>query len=319
MSSAIWKKCYNKKSGRALYRVGRVGVACPPLRGLHCIPARSGKLYEGITHQRFNGRKPQDFGPCGFLQTTPNGGAQFMAISYPACGTSVNLPRLPRRIASFYRWLCRWHSQTEDLHASTPYYAWKQGVSERTIYRWLHRLYADGYLSSEVDIGVERRLTPLAPPPPPPPKKLSGVCQGKMSGVLPYKRLYAYTTPTQADVVTPPASELSEAVSAVAGEVIAVGVPQPVAVRLVASHGVQAAKNALEAYRKAQRVQNPAGWVIRAIERRYQSVPESVSEGQRRAKPHIVRLPPPPVSVNGLQGKAAFDALRSKLALAGRM
>jgi hypothetical protein len=89
-----------------------------------------------------------------------------MAISYPVDGTSVNLPRLPRRIASFYRWLCRWHSQTEDLHASTPYYAWKQGVSERTIYRWLHRLRADGYLSSEVDIGVERRLTPLLPPPP---------------------------------------------------------------------------------------------------------------------------------------------------------
>jgi hypothetical protein len=241
-----------------------------------------------------------------------------MATSYPADGTSVNLPRLPRRVASFYRWLCRWHSQTEDLHASTPYYAWKQGVSDRTIYRWLRILQAAGYISKEVDCGIERRITPLVPSPPLP-KKLSGVRQGKMSGVLPYKCSYAYKASTGRGVVTPEASEVLDVVSAVADEVMAVGVPQPVAVKLLASHGVQAAKNALESYRKAQRVQNPAGWVIRAIERRYQSAPESVSEGQRSAKPHIVRLPPPPVSVNGLQGKAAFDALRSKLALAGRV
>jgi hypothetical protein len=240
-----------------------------------------------------------------------------MLTSYPATEQLVNLVPLPRRVASFYRWLKNWHSQTQDLHASTPYYAWKQGVSERTIYRWLRVLQSGGYILTEVDRGLERRITPLAPAPPR--QKMSGVCQGKMSGVLPYKRLYAYTTSTQADVVKPAASEVSEAVSAVADEVIAVGVPQPVAVRLVASHGVQAAKNALEAYRNAQKVHNPAGWVIRAIERRYQHAPGSVSEVQRGAKPHIVRLPPPPVSVNGLQGKSAFDALRPKLALAGRV
>jgi hypothetical protein len=239
-----------------------------------------------------------------------------MATSYPACGTSVNLPRLPRRIASFYRWLCGWHSQTDDLHASTPYYAWKQGVSERTIYRWLHRLSADGYISTEVDVGLERRITPLAPAPPR--QKMSGVRQGKMSGVSSSIRSYAYNASTGHDVVKPAASEVSEAVSAVADEVIAVGVPQPVAVKLVASHGVQAAKNALEAYRKAQRVQNPAGWVIRAIERRYQNVPKSLSEGQRRPQSVLVTLPPRPSSVDGLQGKAAFDALRSKLGLSGR-
>jgi hypothetical protein len=240
-----------------------------------------------------------------------------MAIAYLTDGPSVNLRPLPRRVASFYRWLKNWHSQTQDLHSSTPYYAWKQGVSERTIYRWLRVLQSGGYISTEVDCGLERRITPLAPAPPR--QKMSGVRQGKMSGVPSYKCSYAYKASTGRDVVTPPASEVLEAVSAVADEVVAVGVPQPVAVRLVASHGVQAAKNALEAYRKAQRVQNPAGWVIRAIERRYQSVPKCSAEAQRKVNTVTVNLPPPPSSVNGLQGKAAFDSLRSKLALAGRV
>jgi len=240
-----------------------------------------------------------------------------MATAYLTDVSPVNLRPVPRRVASFYRWLKNWHSQTADLHASTPYYAWKQGVSERTIYRWLRILHAAGYISTEVDAGIERRITPLAPAPPR--QKMSGVCQGKMSGVPSYKCSYAYKASTGKDVVKPTASEVSDVVSAVADEVVAVGVPQPVALNLVASHGTKAVRNALEAYRNAQNVQNAPGWVIRAIQRRYQSVPESVSEGQRRAGPHIVRLPPPPAAVNGLQGKAAFDALRSKLALAGRV
>jgi hypothetical protein len=242
-----------------------------------------------------------------------------MTLSYPAGGELVNLPRLPRRIASFYRWLHRWYGETGDLHASTGYYAYKQGVCERTVYRWLQRLRADGYITSEVTPGVEREITPQAPPPSVQRRKMSGVRQGKMSGVPTYKTLYAHDASTPPDVVTPPASEVSDAVSAVADELALVGIPAQVAVHLVASHGLKAAKNALEAYQRAQKVQNPAGWVIRAIERRYQNVPKGSSEGRTAVKTVVVRVPPPPRSVEGLQGKAAFDSLRSKLALAGRI
>jgi hypothetical protein len=239
-----------------------------------------------------------------------------METSYPVSALAVNtLPALPSRVASFYRWLHRWYTQTEDLHASTRYYADKQGVSERTVYRWLARLKALGYLTSEQTVGVERRITPQAAPPPKR-RKMSGVCQGKMSGVLPYKRSHAQNAST-GDTVTPEASEVSEKVSALADELSAAGIPAPVAVNLVASHGLKAAQNALNAFQMARNIENPAGWLIRAVERKYQFAPKHPSEVKREAKRVYIQAPPPPAPVDGLTGKAAFDALRSKLGLGG--
>jgi hypothetical protein len=239
-----------------------------------------------------------------------------MTTSYLVPALAVNtLPALPSRVASFYRWLHRWYTQTEDLHASTRYYADKQGVSERTVYRWLARLKALGYLTSEQTPGVERRITPCAAPPPKR-RKMSGVCQGKMSGVLPYKRSHAWKAST-GDTVTPPASGVVQKVSAVADELSAAGVPAQVALHLVASHGLKAAQNALNAFQMARNIENPAGWLIRAVERKYQFAPKHPSEVKREAKRVYIQAPPPPAPVDGLTGKAAFDALRSKLGLGG--
>jgi hypothetical protein len=146
---------------------------------------------------------------------------------------------------------------------------------------------------------------------------MSGVCQGKMSGVPPLRSSYARDAATAGDVGTPAASEVSGQVSAIADELSAAGVPAPVAVELVTSHGLKAARNALAAYQTAGNVRNPAGWLIRAVERRYQFAPKHPSEAPRRAKTVYVQAPPPPAPVDGLTGKAAFDALRSKLGLGG--
>jgi hypothetical protein len=235
-----------------------------------------------------------------------------MNTSYPVTAQLVNVELvLPPRIASFYRWLHRWHSQTSDLHASTGYFARKQKVTERTIYRWLAVLRRLGYIQTEQQLGVERRITPVLEAPPAPPKrhkqspKMSGVCQGSVSGVS------SSIASDALDASTPD----PEAVAALRAE----GVPQPLADQVAARHGRQAVKNAVSAYRQTvKNVRNPVGWLVRAVEQRYQPVPGTASEGRRRASV-AVSVPPRPVSVDGLQGKAAFDALRGKLALAGRV
>jgi hypothetical protein len=234
-----------------------------------------------------------------------------MTTSYPVQALPVNGGvDLGPRLASFYRWLHRWHGETEDLHAATGYYARKQRVSERTIYRWLARLRALGYIVTEQTPGVERRITPVQEPPAKrraaskpalEGKRVSGVCQGSVSGVSSLIASDAYEAST-----APP-----EAVAALRAE----GVPEPVAVRVVQAHGEKAVRNAVSAYRQTKGIRNPVGWLLRAVEGRYQFVPKEVSEGRAEARRLSVVSRPPVPSVNGLQGKAAFDSLRSKLGI----
>jgi hypothetical protein len=230
-------------------------------------------------------------------------------------------------VASFYRWLHRWHGETQDLHACTPYYAKKQKVSERTVYRWLACLRSLGYITTEVDPGIERRITPVLDPPKR--RRMSGVCQGSLSGVPSSMASDAYEASTRQAVNAGPAApgpDLSpaapvEAVSAGADEVkclCSVGLAPAAAVGLVKQHGLKAVRNALAAYQQAKEVRNPVGWVVKAVERRYQFVPESACEARTEAKRVILAYESGPTSINGLQGKAAFDALRPKLAAAGR-
>ncbi len=253
-----------------------------------------------------------------------------MQTSYAMIPLSVNPggPSLSPRVASFYRWLHRWHCETQDLHACTSYYAKKQGVSERTVYRWLACLRSLAYIQTEQTVGVERRITPLLEPPKR--RRMSGGCQGSVSGVPTCIVSDAYEASTSAEVVNAvpaaPASDLSpaapvEAVSAGADEVrslCSVGLAPAAAVNLVNRHGLQAVRNALAAYRQAQDIRNPVGWVVKAVERRYQFAPESACEGRTEAKKVILAYDPGPADLDGLQGKAAFDALRAKMALAGR-
>ena len=84
-------------------------------------------------------------------------------LTFPQNGAGPS--PLPCRVASFYRWLHRWYTETGDLHACTGYYARKQGVSERTVYRWLALLKRLEFISTEQTPGVERRITPHLPPP----------------------------------------------------------------------------------------------------------------------------------------------------------
>lgn len=187
-----------------------------------------------------------------------------MNTSYLALTAPVNpltLPPLPSRILSFYRWLRRWHSQTQDIHASTGYFARKQGVSERTIYRWLAALRRAGYIRTVQVVGVERRITPVAPVVPSPGPKKAGVRQGSVSGVTPYREIdavYAKTTTCQKPV-SPDGDEVKsvKAVSADAdggltGDLIQRGVSPFMAVHLVSVHGSEVVREQLEAlpYRK---------------------------------------------------------------------
>jgi len=230
--------------------------------------------------------------------------------------------RLPSRIASFYRWLHRWHAQTGDVHPSTPYFARKQKVSERTIYRWLAVLRDREYIVSEVDAGVERRIIPQKPPQSVRSlrAKMSGDRQGSLSGV-PTSYCADASEATTEDVQAP-AVRSFEKVSAGADGVSTLcqeGVPQSVAVGLVVKHGPHAVQAAILAYRQAKNVRNVVGWLVRAIERRYQFVSESPKKDSSGASKRVFVSPPPPPAVDGLVGKAAFDSLRSKLSLAGRV
>ncbi len=261
-----------------------------------------------------------------------------MTTSYPQTAPAVNPAlQVPSRVLSFYRWLYRWYGQTADLHAATGYYARKQKVSERTVYRWLAYLRANGFIVTEQTIGVERRITPQVEPP----RKrtrlhtisyaVSGVCQGSVSGVSSSMVSDAYEASTSAEVVNAvpaaPASDLSpaapvEAVSAGADEVkclCSVGMSPRIALNLVNQHGMKAVRNALAAYQQAKDVRNPVGWVVKAVERRYQFAPESACEGRTEAKKVILAYSPGPDTLDGLHGKAAFDAMRAKMAVAGRV
>jgi hypothetical protein len=82
---------------------------------------------------------------------------------------------------------------------------------------------------------------------------------------------------------------------------------------------MKAVRNALAAYQQAKDVRNPVGWVVKAVERRYQFAPESACEGRTEAKKVILAYSPGPDTLDGLHGKAAFDAMRAKMAVAGRV
>lgn len=131
--------------------------------------------------------------------------------SYGPSGAAVNVSDpfqgLSCVLLSTYRWFYRWWRQTGDVHASTPYLAKKQGISERTVYRRLAALRRAGLLETDVTPGVERRLRPVVPPPPKhrlraasPGRKstnfvsiVSGVNVRGMSGVTPYRDSDALT------------------------------------------------------------------------------------------------------------------------------
>ncbi len=228
------------------------------------------------------------------------------------------LPALPSRVGSFYRWLHRWYSETNDLHACTGYYARKQKVTERTVYRWLAVLRSSGYIATEQTIGVERRITPLLDAPPKrhelhtKRKKMSGVCQGSVSGVsssIASDALKDATTATntQGAAAPQPAPDV-EAVAALRSA----GLSDAVASRIVCAKGRKAVLDAVAAYRAAKNVRNPVGWLIRAVEQRYCHVPKDAPEGPKMARRVPVVLEPV-VSSTGLEGYAAVVAMRERL------
>ncbi len=227
---------------------------------------------------------------------------------------------LPGRVASFYRWLHRWHAETNDLHACTGYYARKQKVSERTIYRWLAVLRSSGYVLTEQTIGVERRITPLLDAPPKRPqfhtkrqpvsRKMSGVCQGSVSGVsslIGSDALKDTTTaaPTGGRVV-------DQADKDAVASLRAAGLSDAVASRVVLLKGRRAALDALAALRTAKKVRNSVGWLLEAVERGFRSVPKDAPEGPQKAR-RVPVVVPPVISSTGAQGYAAFAAMRERL------
>jgi hypothetical protein len=246
--------------------------------------------------------------------------------AYPDFSPS-SLPPLCPRIGSFYRWLHRWHGQTNDLHACTGYFARKQQVSERTVYRWLAVLRSQGYIATEQTIGVERRITPLLEAPPKRRQfrtnrqktvpKMSGVCQGSVSGVsslIASDALKDTTTAanTKGAAGVQPVPDV-EAVAALRSA----GVSDAVASRIVCAKGRKAVLDAVTAYRAARNVRNPVGWLIRAVEQRYCHVPKDAPEGPRMAR-RVPVVVPPVVSSTGLEGYAAFAAMRDRLTGKGR-
>jgi hypothetical protein len=213
------------------------------------------------------------------------------------------LAALPSRLASFHRWLCRWYSDTQDLHARTGYYARKQGVTERTIYRWLAHLRRGGWIASEQTPGVERRITPLREAPPKPRRfhtkrvsasgKMSGVCQGCVSGVSSSRASDAEEAPSaeppnMAGAVAtrpePAGGGEAEAVqpSAVVNRLLALGVSPLIAPQLVRTHGEAVVVAQLDAlpHRNAR---NRAATLVASVLNRWQ-LPAGCVDAQRRAR-----------------------------------
>ncbi len=246
-----------------------------------------------------------------------------MTESYHAVGKiPASLSPLRPRVESFYRWLHRWHADTHDLHACTGYYARKQGVTERTVYRWLAALRTSGYIATEQTVGVERRITPLLDAPPKRRQfrtnrrkssaKMSGVCQGSVSGVSSLIASDALKDTTTAVRTKPAAVVEAPPDVQVVASLRAAGVSDAVASRIVLEKGRKAALDALAAYKAARNVRNPVGWLIRAVEQKYRHVPKDVPEGPTMAR-RVAVVVPPVVSSTGLEGYAAFAAMRERL------
>jgi predicted DCC family thiol-disulfide oxidoreductase YuxK len=90
------------------------------------------------------------------------------------------------------------------------------------------------------------------------------------------------------------------------------GVSDAVASRIVLEKGRKAVLEAIAAYRAAKNVRNPVGWLIRAVEQKYRHVPKEVPEGRTMAR-RVPVVVPPVVSSTGLEGYAAFAAMRERL------
>jgi hypothetical protein len=225
-----------------------------------------------------------------------------MTAFYPVpavVGPSV----LPSRLASFYRWLHRWYSETNDLHACTGYYARKQGVTERTVYRWLAALRSSGHISTEQTPGVERRITPLREAPPKQRKfhtkrpsasgKMSGVCQGSVSGVSSLIVSDAGEAPSAEPpnmagaVATRPepaggGEGEAEQPSAVVNRLLALGVSPLIAPQLVRTHGEAVVLAQLDAlpHRNAR---NRGATLVASVLNRWQ-LPAGCVDAQRRVR-----------------------------------
>jgi hypothetical protein len=224
-------------------------------------------------------------------------------------GAGAAVPVLPSRLASFYRWLWKLSQQEGFCWACTGYLARKQGVSERTVYRWLKDLRRLGFISSEQTPGVERRITPHKEPSRP--RKMSGVRQGSVSGVSSSSGSDALKEAATANTAAAAGVERSPDVEAVAA-LRSAGLSEAVASRIVCEQGRKAVLNAVAAYKAARNVRNPVGWLIRAVQERYCQVPKDALEGVRKARtvPVVVE---PVVSSTGLHGYAAVVAMRERL------
>ncbi len=219
----------------------------------------------------------------------------------PSPGCNDMLAALPSRLASFHRWLCRWYSDTQDLHACTGYYARKQGVTERTIYRWLAHLRRGGWIASEQTPGVERRITPLREAPPKPRRfhtkrvsasgKMSGVCQGSVSGVSSLIASDAQEAPSAepanmagAVATRPEPADQVKAVQAspVVNRLLALGVSPQIAPQLVRTHGEAVVLAQLDAlpHRNAR---NRAATLVASVLNRWQ-LPAGCVDAQRRVR-----------------------------------
>ncbi len=208
---------------------------------------------------------------------------------------------LPSRLASFYRWLHRWYSETNDLHACTGYYARKQGVTERTVYRWLAALRTSGHISTEQTPGVERRITPLREAPPKPPQfhtkrrsslsKMSGVCQGSVSGVSSSTAFHAGNAssaePANMAGAVPTRAEPADQVKAVqaspvVNRLVALAVSPVIAAQLVRTHGQAVVLAQLDAlpHRNAR---NQAATLVASVLHRWQ-LPAGCVDARRRAR-----------------------------------
>ncbi len=216
-----------------------------------------------------------------------------MTTFYPCVPASVSVgasvPVLPSRLASFYRWVWKLSQQEGFCWACTGYLARKQGVTERTVYRWLADLRRAGYISSEQTPGVERRVFPQKEPSRP--KKMSGVCQGSVSGVSSSRVSDALKAPSAelahmaGAVATRPETvggEKAEQPSAVVNRLLGLGVSPVIAAQLVRTHGEAAVLAQVEAlpFRKAR---NQAATLVASVLNRWQ-LPTACVETQRRTR-----------------------------------
>ena len=271
--------------------------------------------------------------PRGLLEHPPQGPEEIVSVYYPAPVAPVNnsVHEVSASALSFYRWLCRWHAQTGEVYASTPYLARKQGRSERTVYRWLSELRGAGCIAVDVEEGVQRSITPLVPLPPRPlPRSrpastgaarpaldqrraassaapslsgvVSGVLSGVVSGVLPKSDAQTQDASTQ--------RHAPEVVASLAAE----GVTPAVAVQLLSEVGPEEARKQLEAlpHRKPR---DRAAVLVKSIRERW-DVPRAYVEALDRKRKEAQDAQNRSLRA-ALEAKRAEQRSRAETALSG--